>query len=246
MRAESPFQPDDLAELEDLYERALQVVAMEDIADGNTDPRTLGVRHDVDNVISPAVQMAEWEADRGYRSTYFILHTAPYWHDKDTLRASLETIAECGHEIGFHVNALTAAIVHGQDPVQIVADAVGELRSYGHEIRGVVAHGDPLCHLHTYVNDEMFAESARPTYGAPDRLIGGRVRLRPVPRSMFGFEYDPNWLPRGDYLSDSGGRWSQPFERVAATYPSHGQLHLLVHPEWWSEAFAEVPACQMT
>jgi hypothetical protein len=83
--------------------------------------------------------MAQWEAERGYRSTYFILHTAPYWQDKDTLQASLEVIADCGHEIGFHINAITKPLIGtGRDPLEIAAEAVGELRGYGYEVHGVV------------------------------------------------------------------------------------------------------------
>jgi hypothetical protein len=239
MRAESPFQADDLAELEALYEQASGVVPMRDVADGLTDRHAIGVRHDVDNFLAPAVAMAEWEADRGYRSTYFILHTAPYWQEKDTLRAGLETIAGCGHEIGFHVNAITAALQTGRDPHVILYEAVSELRSYGHEVRGVVAHGDEACYRFRFVNDELFTESPRPDWGEPDRLVGN-VPLRPVSRTVFGFDYDPNWLPRAQYLSDSGGRWSQPFEEVAAGFPYDGQTHLLIHPDWWAEAFARV------
>lgn len=237
MRDREPFQADDLAELGDFLDRADAVVAMENIADGLTGPGIIGLRHDVDNVIAPAVALAEWEAERGYRSTYFVLHTAPYWQDKDTLRASLEAIAECGHEIGFHLNAITAAIQTGRDPLEIVDEAVGELRGYGHTVRGVVAHGDPACYRFNYVNDEIFCESARPDWGQPDRHIVGNLRLRPVSRKWFGFDYDPNWLSRGDYLSDSGGVWSQPFGEVAERFPTSGQLHILVHADWWGQAF---------
>jgi len=240
VRIREPFQPHDLAELDArLYSRADAVVAMEDIAAG-APAGVIGLRHDVDNTISEAVAMAEWERERGYRATYYIEHTAPYWHDKDTLRAALEVIADCGHEIGLHVNAIAEAISTGRDPLEIVEEAVAELRGYGHRVHGVVAHGDPACHRHKFVNDEIFAESARPSYGAPDREIAG-VKLNPVPRARFGFDYDPNWLSRADYLSDSGGVWSQSFDTVATRYPTlGGQLHMLVHPCWWGESF--VPA----
>lgn len=240
MNAHEPFQPSDLAELGDFYDRALRIVAMADIADGDHAPEAIGVRHDVDNVIEPAVQMAEWEAARGYRSTYFILHTAPYWADKELLRRSLDTIASCGHEIGFHINAITAAIETGRDPVEIAREAVGELRGYGYEVRGVVAHGDSACYAHRFVNDELFVESARPEWGDPDRVVGG-VQLKPIPRYLLGFDYDPNWLSRGDYLSDSGGSWSQPFDEVAGRWPN-GQLHMLVHADWWGQAFVPTGA----
>lgn len=243
MRRSSPFRADDLADLDErLYSRASAVVAMRDVFDGARGNGVIGVRHDVDNVIDPAVAMAEWEAERGYRSTYFILHTSPYWQDKDLLRRSVDRIAELGHEIGFHVNAISEAITSRRDPVEIVEEAVAELRSFGHPVSGVVAHGDPLCHQYGFVNDEMFLESARPLYGAADRTVAGIVPLRPVSRSRFGFDYDPNWLSRGDYLSDSGGTWSQPFDKVANRFPGPGQLHMLVHADWWGEAFVGVAA----
>ncbi len=241
MRAEAPFQPDDLEALDVLLDQGWMVAAMEDIARGVDDPHVIGMRHDVDNVIAPAVQMAQWEADRGYRSTYFILHTAPYWQEKDTLKAALEAIAECGHEIGFHVNAITVGLATGEDPAEITEEAADELRGYGYQVHGVVAHGDPACYAFNFVNDEIFVESARPDYGEPDREIA-KTRLKPIERRALGFDYDPNWLPRAKYLSDSGGRWSQPFGEVETGFPFDGQLHMLVHPDWWPEAFAPIGA----
>lgn len=240
MNAREPFQPGDLAELGRFLETARRVVPMEDIADGDRAPEAIGVRHDVDNFLEPAVQMAAWEAERGFRSTYFILHTAPYWSDKDALQDGLDKIASCGHEIGFHLNALTVAIDTGRDPLDIAQEAVDELRAYGYPVRGVVAHGDQACYTHVFVNDEIFTESARPEYGPADRVVGG-IKLEPVSRAALGFDYDPNWLPRGDYLSDSGGHWSQPFAEATERWPS-GQLHMLVHPCWWREAFIETRA----
>jgi hypothetical protein len=242
----STFTRDDLVKLENLYERAVAVRAMEDIYDyGDGDQNVLGVRHDCDNVIAPAVRFAEWEATLGYRSTYYILHTSPYWQDNILLRSSLEMIAECGHEIGIHNDALTVALETGRDPNEILHEAIGELRSYGHTIRSTVAHGNRLCGIAGYVNDEMFEGCSRPYAGAPGRVLehrGRRVRLRPTPLSEFGLDFDANWLPRGDYLSDSGGAWSQPFDEVAKEWSSKGQLHILVHPDWWAGAFEKVAA----
>lgn len=244
MNSHAPFQPADLAALDELLEQALAVVAMRAVADGNRHPQIIGLRHDVDGnpgSLPAAVDFSRWEAARGYRATYFVLHTAPYWNDKTLLRKSLEMIAESGHEIGIHNNALAASLLTGLDPRAILAEAISELRGYGFDVRGTVAHGDHLCRDDhgnvTFVNDELFAECARPALGAPTRKIGAEAAIQPTQLDAFGLDYDANWLDRAAYLSDSGGQWSQPFGNVSAGFPFDGQLHMLIHPDWWPQAF---------
>ncbi len=246
MRAHAPFQPADLAELDGLLARALAVMPMETIAAGQRWQQVIGMRHDVDNSIEPAVAFARWEAEQGYRSTYFILHTAPYWHDKDLLRDSLEQIAACGHEIGIHNNALAEAHTTGGDPAAILAAALDELRSYDYDVRGTVAHGDTRCYgpdgRVRFVNDELFWECPRPELGNARRRIGN-LTIDPISLADLDLAYDANWLPRGAYLSDSGGVWRPGFDEAAAGYPyAGGQLHVLAHPDWWGQAFQAVAA----
>jgi hypothetical protein len=162
--------------------------------------------------------MAQWEAERGYRSTYFILHTAPYWQEKDTLQAALEIIAGCGHEIGFHINAISEAITTGRDPLTIAAEpstnyaatATRSTASYLTATRPATS---------TASSTTRSSPRARGPYAAcPDRWVAG-VKLEPVSRATLGFDYDPNWLPRAVGVSDSGGRWSQPFEESRGGLP---------------------------
>ena len=241
MRTHAPFQPADLDHLDTLLARAESVVTMREIADGEDDPAVIGLRHDVDNVIEPAVNFAEWEHARGYRSTYYILHTAPYWQDETLLRSSLERMVELGHEVGIHNNALAAAYATGEMPWLILHRALEQLRDWGFDVTGTVAHGDPLCYDHhgkvRFVNDELWMDCERGTYGPAERTVD-HLTIIPVPLSSYSLDYDANWLSRAAYLSDSGGRWSQPFEQVADGFPYDGQLHMLVHPDWWGEAFA--------
>ena len=59
MRDREPFQSGDLADLDErLLSRASRVVAMREIHDGERDPAVIGMRHDVDNVFAPALQVA--------------------------------------------------------------------------------------------------------------------------------------------------------------------------------------------
>jgi hypothetical protein len=170
----------DLLKLEALYQQATFVLPVEDVYDGGTEPTDIAVRHDCDNVIAPAVDMATWECERNYVSTYYILHTSPYWQNKRVLRESLDIIAESGHNIGIHNDALTVALETGRDPNEILHEAVEELRRYGHEIRSTVAHGNQLCHVAKYVNDEMFEGCSRPDQGHPDRVLEHRGRRVPI------------------------------------------------------------------
>jgi hypothetical protein len=236
------FTATDLVELDaKLLSRAERVVPMRDVFKGDTAPNVIGLRHDVDDnpgSFDTALHMAEWEFEHGYSSTYFLLHGSHYW----PMLIEVPRFEELGHEVGIHVNAIAEGLRLRCDPHVILGEAISELRATGVRVVGCVAHGDALCHRARFVNDEMFTETPRPGYGAPDRLIeheGVMCSLQPMSRQKYGLEYDANWLSRGEYLSDSGGQWSQPFEDVAGRF-GQGQLHMLIHPDWWAEAFAPV------
>jgi len=245
MRVKAPFSAEDLRDLDErLLQRAERVVPMRDVWKGDRGSRVIGVRHDVDdNPLSfeTALAFAGWEFERGYSSTYFLLHGSHYWDEE--MLTQVERFVDLGHEVGIHCNAIAEALLCDDDPHRILAKAISELRSTGVRISGVVAHGDSLCHEVGFVNDEMFVESRRPAMGDPTRVLDfGRVhrKIEPISRDVYGLEYDPNWIPRGDYLSDSGGRWSQPFSEVVGRFGVGGQLHVLIHPDWWTNAFAGV------
>lgn len=271
MRERAPFGPQDLEEMDaNFFAKATAVVAMQEVHAGNRSPSVIGLRHDCDagHSLATAVKMAEWEAERGYRSTYYVLHTSPYWH-LPGFRASLDRIACLGHEIGIHTDALAHALKTGGDPDKILDEALTELRSYGFTVRGVAGHGNPLCNRArapgeiTFANDEQFIECARPQEGLPDRWLSrGNVRMRIRPRSLadFGLDYEALVLgmPHPFRFSDSGGKWLNPgwpetvdkfdaYRRssvvdLMADPKSHRQLHMLIHPDWWPSAFSEALA----
>lgn len=244
MRSFAPFQALDLREVAELLEKADEVVAMREIAAGEHDPFVVGLRHDVDNTLAGSLGLAHWEHEHGFRSTFFILHDSPYWND-DELQAICDIIVEFGHEIGIHCNAIATALRTGEDPDVILEEALDRLRGWGHSVTGVAAHGDSLCydsHKNViFVNDEMFLECARPQMGEPDRTIcdrkGRTLKLAPRALSDFGLTYETYRQPRELYLSDSGGQWNAWLE-VRNRFPTPlGQLHVLMHPCWWVEAF---------
>jgi hypothetical protein len=235
-----------------LFSLADRVVPMRDIAMGDTNPRTIGLRHDVDDnegSFYTALELARWEFDRGYSSTFFLLHGSHYW-DAEHLVYALE-FQELGHEVGIHVNAIAEALRERRSPEWILLEALSDLRSVGLRVEGCQAHGDALCYERPgmsgdlrFVNDEIFVECRRPAMGDPDRTVRWNkteVQIQPKPLADYYLRYHASSLPRGDYLSDSGHRWSQSPQEVVNRF-GQGQLHMLMHPDWWGAAFPKVTA----
>jgi hypothetical protein len=213
-----------------------------------------------------ATHMAAWEQEHGYRSTYFILHGSGYW-DAPGFEDHLDQIASCGHEIGIHVNALAEAFRTGRHPDAILEDALARLRGLGHDVVGAAGHGDRICSYGAgtdepwFANDEQFLECRRGKVG--DVIIEGGSReinrgaasllLEPRPLADFGLEYEALFcaLPFYFRFSDSGGKWNPVDWRSIAhqfsenvktttapqTHEDPRQLHLLLHPDWYSNAF---------
>ena len=180
----------DLERLEALLALADRVVPMRDIHKGDSGPKVIGLRHDVDDnpgSFDTAFRIAEWEFEHGYSSTFFLLHGSHYWGDVMLCRAP--QFEELGHEVGIHVNAIAEAFRQRRDPHLILTEALDELRT-SVRVVGCVAHGDPLCRDRVgnivFVNDEMFLESPRSWVGRPDRTISYKDLRLPLLAGVAG------------------------------------------------------------
>ena len=224
---------DDLKQLEALLGMADAVVP---VREGNTDPRVITMRHDVDDRgWDSCCAMAMWEAERGYRSTYYFLHTAPYWNAAMSPR--LHRIADMGHEIGLHHNCLAEWYTDRVDPFLRLTLARDELHRWsGRPITGLCAHGDDRCYAGGFSNYQMFAELS------DEKIVRGRTwklpsgAPAPRPAADFGFKYHAELQPRKLYLSDSGGEWHESLGIVDAAAKfalGLGPLTILQHPDWW-------------
>lgn len=252
------FGPADLDALHALLATADAVVPVREAFErrASLPDRLIALRHDMDHDVESSVRFAEWEAQRGFRSTYEVLHTDWYYRrgtrggpSRFVLRA-LDRIAGLGHEIALHNNAISAALLQDRDPLEILEEELAHLRKHGFEIVGSVAHGDRLCRELGFNNSELFVECPDPEGRDPrreivrvDPLTGRRtaVRLAPVPMARFGLTHEAMVFGNVRYLSDTGGRWHRPFAETAAAYEREGGfLQVLAHPVWWAlggEAF---------
>jgi hypothetical protein len=168
------------------------------------------LRHDVDVDLEPALRMAELEADRGARATYyFMVHSPLYRVGSPRGREVLSRMLALGHEVGVHfdVHALPGA---GPEPsiqaleAEIDADCRLLEEAAGEPVRSLSFHR-PL-----------------PQFVRGPLWVGGRVNA--YARELMGW-----------YLSDSAGRWRGGEPLPELERPRHPVLQLLVHPIWWGE-----------
>ena len=131
----------------------------------------IGLRHDIDVDLNVAFQFSEIESNLGFRSTYFILHTAPYYlansnnmavHSEKIIPI-LKTMQDDRHfEIGWHNDLVTLQVIYNINPVTFLHNELNWLRSNGINIVGTAAHGSNYCKTYHYMNFYFFEECTYP------------------------------------------------------------------------------------
>src|SRR5665811_647597 len=100
----------------------------------------IGLRHDVDDDLNIAYQFSEVETKLGFRSTYFILHSAPYYlANSNNMAVHTESIIpilkkmqnEKHFEIGWHNDLVTLQLIYNINPVTFFHNELKWLRSNG-------------------------------------------------------------------------------------------------------------------
>lgn len=214
------------------------------------DNKYLLIRHDVDHDQRTAVKMAEWEAERGLKATYCLLHTAWYYgpikngkyhHSKELVNCALR-LHELGHEINLHNNLVVLALKEGIDPIEFLQKELEFFRSLGIPVTGTSTHGDSLCRELNFRNWELFKECCDMRFGGPRvvRNESNSIELGKYSMFDFGLEYEGYDVMRDIYHTDSGGnqrtinmaKGRRPFGRSDM---SKGHVAgVLTHPIWWS------------
>lgn len=218
----------------------------------------IGLRHDVDHDLDIALEMAYWERQRGFRSTYFLLHTCSYWQAPDFLEKCRQ-LEDYGHEVGLHVNVLAEWMAgQTQAPHRRLEDLIHSLRDAGISVAGVAAHGDRLCYEKNFSNYWCFEElrgvspelheDGRTAEGPVDPL--GRRALRyPADHILrrsdgqtlqlwgdslrkLDLQYHAYHIPTDRYFSDSGGNWSRTGDPLDYL-PTGERWQVLMHPIHW-------------
>ena len=210
--------------------------------------RRLAIKHDVDVFLEAAVEMAEYENKNNIKSTYFMLHTNPYFKRSSEFRSACKEIERLGHDIGFHNNALVESYRTKIPIKKIIKDSLSILRDYcGVKVIGTTAHGDKMTYTRGLYNYSIWSGYD------PDKNEGPPVkRNSPLSLSQFGLKYEAYFMPSIGYMTDSAAVWAsmifddgpRPYERKLRAVSSRknfdavtafnkmekGVFQILIHP----------------
>jgi hypothetical protein len=118
MTGPGPICPFDLDHYGELLDAAAQGGYRWAFFDHEPQPGDLFLRHDVDLMLEAALTMAELEAERGARATYFLMTESVFYNLASALgRSTVERLRELGHRVGLHAVYPTAKLDDRFDPV---------------------------------------------------------------------------------------------------------------------------------
>lgn len=218
---------------------------------GRTAPEKviLALRHDVDDRLDSALLFAELEHQRGLRTTYFVLHSAPYYESSDLMPA-LHRLQALGHEVGFHYDLVTSQVIEGIEPRSYLAQELARLRGAGIDVVGAAAHGSYWGHKLGYKNEYFFRGLDAPVAGFPNAERVGGVVLTKGTLDEFDLSYEASELRETDYWTDSwsdtsGRRWHPDLIDLGSLTPGARAI-VLLHPCHWDRSLASKYARTMS
>jgi hypothetical protein len=198
----------DRIKFESFVEEHNRTSRMRDLTVDDTD--VLCVRHDVDHDLGHALKFAKWEYELGVHSTYFVLHTAYYYRDKDKLYDQMKSLVDMDHEVGLHIDSVNATSGFRNTPnysaaADLLKLELAQLRVMGFDMVGSAAHGGHRSDLELFTNGFTLED--------------------------FGLQYEAYDLQRQlkvNYISDNQGSWQSPIVKKP------GQITVMsIHPEHW-------------
>jgi len=213
----------------------------------------IGLRHDVDIDLNVAYKFSQIESSLGFRSTYFILHSAPYYlvnpgnmevHSNEIIPILKSMQNERHFEIGWHNDLVTLQVIYNINPVTFFHNELNWLRSNGIKIYGTAAHGSNYCKTYHYLNYYFFEECSFPVVLNRENNIfvpkdGKSIKLIKARLSDFNLQYEAYFLNNNKAFSDAtvtnGIRWNIGMLDLNQLQPGD-RVIVLLHPIHWHKA----------
>ncbi len=186
-----------------------RIVRFADVRDGEPEGPFCILRHDVDYSPAAALRLAEQEAERGVRATYFLLTGSAYYNLLAPEHAGFaRRLVALGHEVGLHYDVRSFLPFAREEWTRLLrAQAAFLSELAGQPVTSMAMH-QPALH-----GDDPFRGS-----------------------SDFLNAYDERFTRDAAYVSDSCRAWRNSgwsmFER--GEFPP--RLQLLLHPINWGES----------
>lgn len=177
--------------------------------------RCVILRHDIDNSLEKAFDLARVEQQMGgVRSTYFIMLTSDFYNVFSLKSVKLlEGILSGGHEIGLHFDEVRYPESMGNAEAikeKIFAEAEILSKAVGRAVTKVSMHRP----------SQSILES--------NFTIPGMINT-----------YSEKFFKEFKYLSDSRRRWREPVEEIIREH-RHERLQILLHPFWYHEKETDI------
>ena len=216
----------------------------------NSKKIVIGLRHDVDIDLNVAYKFSLMEAGLGFRSTYFILHSAPYYlvnsnnmavHNEDIIPILKSMQNDHHFEIGWHNDLVTLQVIYNINPVSFFHSELNWLRSNGLNIIGTAAHGSNYCKTLHYMNFYFFEECTFPVVPNRENNItvlkdGKLITLIKGKLSDFDLKYEAYFLNNNKAFSDAvitnGIRWNIGMLDLSQLQAGDRAI-ILLHPIHW-------------
>ncbi|MFG6376998.1 MAG: hypothetical protein K1W19_01520 [Lachnospiraceae bacterium] len=165
------------------------------------------LRHDVDNDLSKALEMAEFESKREVKSTYFVLISSDFYNIFSMKNSRLiHQIQNYGHEIGLHFDEMK------------YPQAVGNIDKIREEI---IKEADIL----SYITEcpVKTVSMHRPSKA----VLNIDLQLPDIINS-----YGQVFFQEFKYLSDSRRHWREPVEDIISS-EKFERIYILTHAFWY-------------
>lgn len=166
------------------------------------------LRHDCDNDLVAAAALARIEAELDVRSTFFVMtRSALYNLMAPPMLALAREIVSLGHRIGLHFDEMP----YRTHPAASIAEQVDRERAW--------------------LSQELGKPIEIVSFHQPSpRVLANEVRLNCLNT------YDRADMQGLHYVSDSNLRFRGKTPEELFASREHRLLHILLHPEWWTEA----------
>ncbi len=171
--------------------------------------RPIILRHDIDNSIRKAVELASIENDFGVKSTYFVLLSSDLYNPASVSSlVGINSILRMGHEIGLHFDEAKYKLDENN-----CSEIINFITKEAKILEDIIQ---------TSISTVSFHRPSKIALELKNNF-GGIVN-----------SYNSVFFNDFKYMSDSRRRWREPVNEIIAS-EKYDKLHILTHPFWYND-----------